>query len=199
MATETATIEAGEAVHGVETTPHATTETTGHAEAAHEGGLPQFRFEYWGGQIVYLLIIFTLLYILLGRVFTPRLRRVIDERARTISDAVEQARLVQTEALEQARVAEAEVAEARARSQRVAADARAKAQAEAAERQAKEDAKVAGKVAEAEERIRAARDAAMANVGKIATDTAGAIVAKLTGQPAAKGEIEAAIASRGAR
>lgn len=199
MATETATIEAGEAVHGVETTPHATTETTGHAEAAHEGGLPQFRFEYWGGQIVYLLIIFTLLYILLGRVFTPRLRRVIDERARTISDAVEQARLVQTEALEQARVAEAEVTEARARAQRVAADARAKAQAEATERQAKEDAKVAGKVAEAEERIRAARDGAMANVGQIATDTAGAIVAKLTGKPAAKGEVEAAIAAKGAR
>lgn len=199
MAQETATIEAGEAVHGVETTPHATTETTGHAEAAHEGGLPQFRFEYWGGQIVYLLIIFTVLYILLGRVFTPRLRRVIDERQRTISEAVEQARLVQAEALEQARVAEAEVTEARARSQRVAAEARAKAQAETAERQASEDAKVASKVAEAEERIRQARDAAMASVGAIATDTASAIVAKLTGQPAAKGEVEAAIAAKGAR
>ena len=118
---ETATLEAGEAVHGVETTPHATTESTGHAEAAHEGGLPQFRFEYWGGQIVWLLLIFAILYVLLGRVFTPRLRRVIDERARTISEAVEQARLVQTEALEQARVAEAEVAEARIREARDAA------------------------------------------------------------------------------
>lgn len=198
MAQETATIEAGEAVHGVETTPHATTESTGHAEAAHEGGLPQFRFEYWGGQIVWLLLIFAILYVLLGRVFTPRLRRVIDERQRTISEAVEQARLVQTEALEQARVAESEVTEARARSQRVAAEARAKAQAEAAERQASEDAKVAEKVAEAEERIRKARDAAMASVGAIASDTAKAIVEKLTGQAAATGEIEAAIA-KGAR
>ena len=136
MATETATVEAGEAVHGVETTPHATTETTGHAEAAHEGGLPQFRFEEWGGQIVWLLLIFAILYVLLGRVFTPRLRRVIDERARTISEAVEQARLVQTEALEQARVAEAEVAEARARSQRVALDARAQADAAAGRQRA---------------------------------------------------------------
>lgn len=197
MAQETATHEAGEAVHGVETTPHATTETTGHAEAAHEGGLPQFRFEYWGGQIVWLLLIFAILYVLLGRVFTPRLRRVIDERARTISEAVEQARLVQTEALEQARVAESEVTEARARSQRVAADARAKAQAEASERQAAEDAKVAEKVAEAEARIKKARDAAMANVGAIATDTAAAIVQKLTGKAATKAEVETAI--KGAR
>ena len=198
MATETATVEAGEAVHGDETTPHATTEATGHAEAAHEGGLPQFRFEEWGGQIVWLLLIFAILYVLLGRVFTPRLRRVIEERAQTISEAVEQARLVQTEALEQARVAEAEVAEARARSQRVAFDARAKAAAESAERQAVEEAKVAEKIAEAEARIRKARDAAMTNVGAIATETAAAIVEKLTGRPAGKGEVEAAVAARGA-
>src|SRR5215207_6744442 len=127
----TPTVEAGEAIHGAETTPHATTEAEGHGGG---GGLPQFRFEQWGGQIVWLLIIFAILYVLLGRVFTPRLRRVIDERARTIS-----------EALEQARVAEAEVAEARARSQRVGLDARAAAAAEAAKRQAAEDARLAEK------------------------------------------------------
>jgi F-type H+-transporting ATPase subunit b len=126
---------------------------------------------------------------------------VIDERARTISEAVEQARLVQTEALEQARVAEAEVAEARARSQRVGLDARAKAGAEAAERQAAEDAKLADKIGEAEERIRVARDAAMANVGTIASDTASAIVEKLTGKAASRSDIEAALlaARQGAR
>lgn len=194
MTHHAATEEAGEAVHGAEATLHATTEAAGHGQ----GGLPQFRFEDWGGQIVQLLIIFVLLYALLAWVFTPRLRRVIDERAKTISDAVEQARLVQAEALEQARVAEAELAEARARSQRVAIDARAKAAAEAAERQGAEDAKVAEKVAEAEDRIRKARDAAMANVGSIAKGAAAAIIEKLTGKPAAKGEVEAAM-TKGAR
>ncbi|HEX6860617.1 MAG TPA: hypothetical protein VF138_10520 [Caulobacteraceae bacterium] len=181
--------EAGEALKGVEATPHATTEAEGHGG----GGLPQFRFEYWGGQIVWALIIFAVLYVLLGRVFVPRLRRVIDERERTISEAIEQARKVQGEAEEQRRVAESEVTEARAKAQRMAAEARAKAAADAAERQAAEDAKVAEKIADAEGRIRAARDAAMKNVGAIATDTAAAIVEKLTGKPAAKGEIEAAL------
>jgi len=186
--------EAGEALHGHESTPHS---TTTEAEGHGGGGLPQFRFEQWGGQIVWLLIIFAILYVLLGRVFVPRLRRVIDERARTISEAVEQARRVQAEAAEQARVAEAEVAEARASSQRVALEARSKAAAEAAERQSVEDAKIAERVEEAETRIRAARDAAMKNVGSIASETAAAIVEKLTGRPAANGEIDAAL--KGAR
>ena len=192
MAQDTATLEAGEAVHGAEATSHATTEAAGHGE----GGLPQFRFEYWGGQIVALLIIFAVLYVLLDRVFTPRLRRVIDERATTISEAVEQARRVQTEAAEQARVAEAEVTEARAKSQRVAIDARAKANTEAIERQAAEEAKVSEKIAEAEARIRKARDAAMTNVGTIAAETAAAIVEKLTGKSAARGEVETALGAR---
>ena len=188
--------KAAEAVHGHDAAA-GTSEVAAHG--GEGGGLPQFQFEYWGGQIVWLLIIFALLYVLLGRVFVPRLRRVIDERERTISEAIEQARRVQTEAEEQRRVAEAEVSEVRGRSQRLAAEARAKAAADAAERQASEDAKVAEKVAEAEARIRTARDKAMTNVGTIAADTAAAVVEKLTGQPAGKGEIEAALAAKGAR
>ncbi|MDD3838910.1 MAG: hypothetical protein PHG43_13860, partial [Phenylobacterium sp.] len=46
--------EAAEAVHGYEV-------SAGTTEVAHHGGegggLPQFRFEYWGGQIVWLLLI----------------------------------------------------------------------------------------------------------------------------------------------
>ena len=58
-------------------------------EAHHEsGGLPQFDFAHWGGQIVYLLFLFVILYILIAKVFAPRLRRVLDERAETISSAV---------------------------------------------------------------------------------------------------------------
>lgn len=188
--------EAAEAVHGHEVA-QGTTEVAAHG--GEGGGLPQFEFEYWGGQIVWLLIIFAILYVLLGRVFVPRLRRVIDERERTIAHAIEQARSVQAEAQEQARVAQSELDEARGKAQRVAAEARAKAAAEAAERQAAEEVKVAEKVADAEARIRAARDAAMSNVGAIAADTAAAIVEKLTGKPAAKGEVEAAVAAKGAR
>jgi len=173
----------------------ATTATTG-AEGHGQGGLPQFQFQYWGSEIIWLLLFFAILYALLAWVFTPRFRRVIDERERTISEAVEAARRVQSEAEEQRKAAQAEVDEARGRSQRVASEARAKVAAEAAERQAVEDAKVAEKVAAAEATIRQARDAAMANVGTIASDTAAAIVEKLTGKPASAADIAAAMGGR---
>jgi F-type H+-transporting ATPase subunit b len=173
---------------------HPTTETT---EAEHGGGgLPQFEFQHWGGQIAYLVLLFVILYVLMSRVFAPRMRRVIDERESTIATAIDTAKQVQTEALEQAKAAEAEVAEARARAHRVAADARAAAAAAAAERNATEESRVAARVAEAEARIQAARDAAMSHVGGIANETATAIVAKLTGTAPTVAELKAAEGAR---
>lgn len=185
--------EAAEAVHGHEV-PAGTTEVAAHG--GEGGGLPQFRFEHWGGQIVWLLLIFLLLYILLGRVFVPRLRKVLDTRAETISKAVAEAKQVQAEAESLAQAAKAEVDQARAEARRVAADAKAKAAAEIAQRQAELERELDAKLAEAEGRIRGLRDQAMGNVSVIASETAQAMVEKLTGQAAAPAEVEAALAAR---
>lgn len=178
--------------------PHAAPAGETHAttEAQHGGGgLPQLQFEHWPGQIAWLLILFVALYLLMSRVFIPRLRKVLDERTGTIASALEQARLVQEEANAQAAKAQADVAEARATAHRLASEARAKANAEAQARQAVEDEKLAVRMAEAETRIRASRDAAMSHVSTIASDTASAIVEKLTGAAPKAADLNAALAA----
>ena len=183
--------EAAEAITGHEV-------PGGHTEVAHGGGegggLPQFRFEYWGGQILWLLIMFAVIYVLVGKIFAPRMRKALDERTGTISDAVSSARNVQAQADAQAAAATAELAEARARAQRIAADAKAKVKAEAAERQAAEEAKLNAMLGESETRIRASRDQAMQSVEAIAADTAGFLVERLSGQQPAPAELQAALA-----
>jgi F-type H+-transporting ATPase subunit b len=60
--------------------------TTASTEApASEGGLPQLKTEHWGGQIVWLLIIFAVFYTLMATVFTPRIRKVISPRGPRIA------------------------------------------------------------------------------------------------------------------
>jgi len=164
-------------------------------EQPAKGGLPQFEFEYWGGQILWLVVIFASLYILLDRVFAPRLRAVLDLRAKTIADAVASARSVQSEAAVQAEAARQALADARAKAQKTAADAKAKAHAEAKARQDELEAELSQKLGVAESGIRAARDAAMSNVSTVATDTAHAIVEKLTGTAASAEALTSALAA----
>jgi F-type H+-transporting ATPase subunit b len=158
---------------------------TGTSEVAHEGGesggLPQFDMQYWGGQIVWLLLIFAVLYFLIARVFTPRMRKVFDTRAETIATAVAKARLAQDEAAQQAEAGQAQVVQARANALKIASDARAKAKAAASTKEAAEEAKLAARLAEAEASIRAARDKAMGSVSGIAAETVQALVAHLGG------------------
>lgn len=169
---------------------HASTEAA-HGEGG--GGLPQFEFQHWFGQIVYLIILFALLYWLMAKVFVPRLRGVIDQRAATISDAVSAARQVQAEAAGQAEQAKAEVEAARASSRSMAAAAKARVTEQAAARAAEEEAVVNARIAEAETAIGKTRDAAMTNVSSIASDTAAAIVERLTGTAPTAAEAAAAV------
>jgi F-type H+-transporting ATPase subunit b len=178
--------------------PHlvAVADTHASTEAAHGeggGGLPQFEFQHWFGQIVYLIILFALLYWLMAKVFVPRLRSVIDQRATTITDAVQTARQVQAEAAGQAEAAKAEVAAARASSRATATAAKARVTEAANARAAEQEAVVNARIAEAETAIGKTRDAAMTNVAAIASDTAAAIVERLTGQAPTAAEATAAV------
>ena len=167
------------------------------ASAAAEqgsGGLPQFDPSWWAGQMVWMLIIFGVMFILFAKVFVPKVGGTIEGREGQIAGDIAEARRLKEEAEAQAAAAASETAEARARAQRLAAEAKAKAQADAAKRQAAEEAKLNEKLAAAEASLAAARDQAMGNVQGIASDTAKAIVEKLTGEALGAAELKAALA-----
>lgn len=163
--------------------------------AGGSGGLPQFQFQHWPGQIAYLLILFAILYLLMSRVFGPRIRRVFDERARTISEALSSARSVQAAAEAEAAASAQSLADARAAAHKTAADAKAKAAAEAQARRASLDTELDAKLAAADARIRAARDLSMASVSDVAAETVHAIVEKLTGVAASQDEVKEALST----
>ena len=174
-----------------------TSETHSEAYASTEaasGGLPQFDTTVWVGQIVYLLVLFFLLYWLISKVFAPRIRRVMDERATSIATAITTARSVQAEAAEQATAALAEVDKARADARAASVAARARILDETNSRAAEEEAAVNARIAEAETAIGRTRDAAMTHVGTIASGTTRAIVERLTGIGLSEAEADAAIA-----
>ena len=172
------------------TETHATTEVAGHAAAS--GGLPQFDFQWWPGQIAWVLIVFVVLLAYMRFFAVPRLGGTIEARDAKIADDVAQARQLKAEADAQADAAAAERAQARSAAQKMAGDARAKARAEIDKALATEEARLAEVAAVSDAGIAKARDKAMGNVAGIAQDTAQAIVAKLTGKAATATELAAA-------
>jgi F-type H+-transporting ATPase subunit b len=160
---------------------------------AEEGGMPQLNTAYWPGQIAWLLIIFAVFFVIVAKVFAPRLRKVIDQRGETIAEDLANARANRDEAEAQAKQAAAETAAAHVAAKKLAAEAVARSNAEIAAVQAEEDKKLNARLSEADARIRTARDEAMSHVRDIATDTAQALVEKLTGKSATATAMKSAL------
>jgi len=170
---------------------------TAAAQAAAEhgsGGLPQFDLALWPGQMVWMLIIFGVMFFLFAKVFVPRVGGAIADREDRIAGDIGRARRLKEEAEAQAAASAEETAKARAAAQKLALDAKAKALADAAAREAVEEAKLHERLAKSDAMITATRDEAMTHVAAIASDTAQAIVAKLTGAAATPEEVASALA-----
>jgi F-type H+-transporting ATPase subunit b len=168
-----------------------TTATTAAPEAS--GGMPQFDFAVWPGQIAWALIIFVGLYVVLSRALLPKVKAAIEARDAKIKGDMDEARRLRDEAGAQAEAATREIAEARARAARTASEAKSKAAEETKARQQALEAELNKKIGEAEASIAKSRDAAMANVRTIAADTAAAIAEKLTGQAPEAADVQSAL------
>ena len=149
----------------------------------HGGGeFPPFNTATYPGQLVWLALTFGFLYYMMAKSIAPRLGAIIDTRRRAIAEDLAAAGRARDEANEAAAAYEASLAQARAGAQAIAQETRNGLQAEADARRKSVEAELAAKLTEADSAIRARRDAAMANVGTIATEAAAAIVERLTGR-----------------
>jgi F-type H+-transporting ATPase subunit b len=169
-----------------------------HSEVGHEASgpnFPPFASETFPSQLLWLAISFGALYYYMSKKALPKVGAVIQLRKERIAKDLDDATAMQQKADAAAAAHQKSLTEARARAQGVAQAARDQLAAETEARRHALDAELAAKLAAAERQIAETRAQAMANVGAIAKDAAGAIVERLIGRPAAADAIAAAIDS----
>ncbi|MEQ1866612.1 MAG: ATP F0F1 synthase subunit B [Micropepsaceae bacterium] len=156
-------------------------------------GLPQLDTTTFAGQLFWLVISFAVLYFVISRVAAPKISGVIADRAGRIKGDLDQA--AQAKRNSDAAIANYEKAltDARTAASKMGDDLRKTVQAEADAKNAAASKQLAADTLKAETRIGEMRKAAMARVGDVARDAAAEIVAKLTGETANAGDLEAAV------
>ncbi|MEN5083615.1 F0F1 ATP synthase subunit B' [Bosea sp. TWI1241] len=158
-------------------------------EAAHaaseagaaKGAFPPFDSKTYPGQLFWLALTFGTLYWLMSRIALPRVGEILAERSATLSRDLNEANAAQAKAQESAAAYEEALASARSRAQAIAQGARAESARQSDERRKAVEADLAAKAVQAEASITAAKAKAMENVRSLGSETAAAIVAKLTG------------------
>jgi F-type H+-transporting ATPase subunit b len=165
------------------------------AGSARAEGMPQLEFgnPLLVAQVIWGAVIFAVFYFAVSRRGLPKVSAILAMREQTIGDDLEQARL----AKDKADRAIADLNEARRRayaeSQTALNEATTKAKADAAEQAATLNARLDRQLKESEAQIAAARNQALGSLRGITTETAGAIIARVTGRAADHGRVQAAV------
>jgi len=144
-------------------------------------------------QLFWLLVVFGIIYFWIGRGMVPKIQSVVEDRDRKIADdlAAAQRAREQAEAAEEAY--RQRIDTSRSEALKVAQEAKHQAALDTEKRLKTIDEKIGKRVAEAEEKIRAAADAARRELEPVAAEAASELVAKLTGQNIAATDAEPAV------
>lgn len=163
--------------------------------AAMAEGMPQLDFKNpltldqvgWGA------VIFVIFFLLCWKWGLPQVGRVLDQRAGAIAADLDAARAGKAEADAAASQMAEATARARAEAQAAIAAAGEKAKQESMAQIATLDAQIEERLAESERRIAAAQSSAMAAVRSVATETATALIARLTASTPDPARVDSAV------
>ena len=137
--------------------------------------------ETYASQFFWLLLVFGILYFVIGRGMVSKIDANVEARDRKIADDLAAAEKARAEAEGLVAGGSDALNAARGDAQAKAAAAKAKAAKDAEARLAKADAEIAAKLAAAEADLAKARSQAMAGIEGVAAEAAADIVAKVSG------------------
>ena len=157
--------------------------------------MPQFDFSTFPTQIFWLVVCFTLLYLLLARTALPKIGGILEARQRKIDDDLERATDLELQAKEVLTAYEAALGEARDQAQAAIRQAADEMAAESEKRHQELAAKLSANVEAAEARIVAARKDALTNIQQVASEAARAATQRLIGVDVDEGPADEAVAA----
>jgi F-type H+-transporting ATPase subunit b len=157
--------------------------------------MPQLNPLDWAPQLIWLVITFSILYVLMKRVALPRIGSVIEMRAARIRKDLEAADRLRRETQEAIATYEQALAEAKASAHAIAQDGRNRLKQEVATERAALERELAAKTADAEARINVAKMSALKEVNAVAAETASEIVRRLIGLSPSAPEVATAVAA----
>ncbi len=144
-------------------------------------------------QITWLVITFTILFLVMWRVALPRIADVLDARQERMNDNLEKAEDFKKEAEAALEAYEAAMATAREQAQTVIAEAHGAMSAEAAKQQAVLSDTLSEQIAQGEERIEQAKKAAIGQLQGMSAELTAAALERLTGERPNDAALNAAV------
>ena len=160
---------------------------------AAEAGMPQLDPEYWASQVFWLIIIFLSIYVLIGKIFIPKIKSNIDMREDKIRKDLEEAKLFKEEAEKKLKEYNEVITEAKMNVKKIISSSRQKLNDDLQLKKNEVQKKIDEEIFNAEKEIKRFKNESVDKIKGISQEITSYLIKDIFGEDLNKSSIEASV------
>ena len=160
---------------------------------AAEAGMPQLDPTYWASQAFWLILIFTLLYLALSKLFIPIIKDSIDDRENKVKDDLDEAQKLKLIAEEKLKEYEITIENAKKEVQKIIFDSKNKLISDIQNKKKKIEKEIEAEVKIAEQEIENLKKNSLTDTSTISEEITSKVIEMVSGEPLNQSSIKAAV------
>jgi len=160
---------------------------------AAEAGMPQLDPTYWASQAFWLILIFTLLYLLLSKLFIPKIKGSIDDRENQIKDDLDEAQKLKTVAEKKLKEYDISIENAKKEVQKILFESKNKLNSEIQNKKKNFEKEIDVEIENAKKEIENFKKDSLKSISTISEEMTSKVVEIISGEPMNQSSVKAAI------
>jgi F-type H+-transporting ATPase subunit b len=160
---------------------------------AAEAGMPQLDPTYWASQGFWLILIFTLLYLALSKLFIPKIKNSIDDRENRIKDDLDEAQKLKEVAEAKLKEYEISIENAKKDVQKILFESKNKLNSEIQNKKKTFEKEIEIEIENAEKEIESFKKDSLESISKISEEITSKIIENISGEPMNQSSVKATV------
>ena len=160
---------------------------------AAEAGMPQLDPTYWASQGFWLILIFTLLYLALSKLFIPKIKNSIDDRENRIKDDLDEAQKLKEVAEAKLKEYEISIENAKKDVQKILFESKNKLNREIQIKKKTFEKEIETEIENAEKEIESFKKDSLESISKISEEITSKIIENISGEPMNQSSVKATV------
>jgi F-type H+-transporting ATPase subunit b len=160
---------------------------------AAEAGMPQLDPTYWASQGFWLILIFTLLYLALSKLFIPKIKNSIDDRENRIKDDLDEAQKLKEVAEAKLKEYEISIEKAKKDVQKILLESKNKLNSDIQNKKKTLEKEIETEIENAEKEIESFKKDSLESISKISEEITSKIIENISGEPMNQSSVKATV------
>jgi F-type H+-transporting ATPase subunit b len=160
---------------------------------AAEAGMPQLDPTYWASQGFWLILIFTLLYLALSKLFIPKIKNSIDDRENRIKDDLDEAQKLKEVAETKLKEYEISIENAKKDVQKILFESKNKLNSDIQIKKKTFEKEIETEIENAEKEIESFKKDSLESISKISEEITSKIIENISGEPMNQSSVKATV------